>query len=183
MNDFLENVIEGYESVTYDIQQIFSELSDEDCERKPTPDSWSPLQVIEHLNITANGYLEDVREKFMKKEKFPTGEVSEIKFTITGKILKFFGPDGKLRIKAPKILRPVKNNPERKITLEKFYNIQNEIISIIRNCKEDKIDINQIKIKSPVTSLVRVRLGEFFVFTLGHEMRHLKQIKKILNIS
>ena len=180
MNNPYTGIISGYQNLLDEIQKLFSGLSDAECYKKINEKSWSAIQVIVHLNITANGYLNFILKKFSDDKKLPRGKVSEIKFTLMGKILKMFGPEGKIRIKAPAVLRPVTENPDRVATLNEFYSIQNEIISLIQKCEIENINVNRIKIPSPVSPIVKVNLGEFFIFTLGHERRHLNQVKRIL---
>lgn len=182
MNNY-RDLITGYNELLNEVRSDFSELSDEEFYKQEAPGSWTPLQVLEHLNITANGYLKSIREKFVDVDNLPKSKITEINFTLMGRILKSFGPEGKIRIKAPVVLRPVSDNPDKVKTIEEYFSIQNEIIELLKICEEKEVNVNKVKIPSPVSSIVKVKLGEFFVFTLGHQRRHVKQIKRILNSS
>ena len=62
--------------------------------------------------------------------------------------------------------------------LDKFLNQQNDLINLLMQARY--VNLNKTKIKTSLSSLIRINLGDTFQFYINHNIRHLKQIENIL---
>jgi hypothetical protein len=60
--------------------------------------------------------------------------------------------------------------------LEKYLNQQSEFLGFVREAQG--IDYNKVRLRSPVTPLMRYSLADAFVVTVVHGWRHLAQAKR-----
>jgi hypothetical protein len=61
--------------------------------------------------------------------------------------------------------------------LAEFAKLQGELVRLLR--RAHGLDLARVKVPSPVTSLLRLSLGQWFHFLAAHERRHLWQAEQI----
>jgi hypothetical protein len=174
----LHDIEAQYDKIISEVREFTEPLSEEQFNWRPDETKWSIAECIDHLSVTANGYLPNIEKviKASSESKAPAGQ--QIKFGIIGKIFRKLEPPPKNKIKAPKKLAPRKNL-DKNTVLKEFFAVQEKIKELIN--KSIGLNINKLKVPSPVLSLIKVRIGEFYAFTAVHERRHIWQIKEILS--
>ena len=68
------------------VSNDFGELSEEQLNRKPSPDTWSVGECIDHLVVSHNEYLKNIR-KFNIDEISPSDNIKPFKHTLFGNLL------------------------------------------------------------------------------------------------
>jgi hypothetical protein len=63
--------------------------------------------------------------------------------------------------------------------LGRFNKLNNDFIGLIE--ESDKLDYNKAVVISPVSSLMKFKLGEAYLFLAAHTRRHLWQAEQVLN--
>ena len=139
------------------------------------PNSWSTLECIEHLNLYGDHYLPEI-EKAIRNSK--TKSSVEFKSGMLGNYFsKSMLPKDKLnKMKTFKDKNPL-NADLNKTAIDRFINQQIKFIDLLN--KSRSVNLNTVKIKTSISSLLRFRLGDTFQFIVNHNLRHFKQIENV----
>jgi hypothetical protein len=176
--DFLQLVIKKAGENSVEARGLAGELSDEQLNWTSSPDKWSIAQCLDHLAVTGkrfDKYYKDVIERGC--EKWPVREPIPYRPTFVGGwLLKQVTPEVKRRIPAPKVFRPGQAGTI-KGALEKFLRQQEVFVGFVRSAAG--LDYNRIRLRSPVTPLMRYSLADAFVVTVLHGQRHLGQARRV----
>lgn len=71
---------------------------------------------------------------------------------------------------------PLHSNLDEAV-IERFISQQTLLLELLRRSKD--INLNQIKIETSFSKLIKLKLGDVFAFVINHNLRHLKQINRI----
>ncbi|WP_300674485.1 DinB family protein [Soonwooa sp.] len=152
-------------------------LSDEQLNKRISENSWSILEVVQHLNLYANFYHQEIETKMQQSnllasENFSSGILGNY-------FAKSMLPKDKLnKMKTPKAMNPIFTNLDRNI-LTVFSQHQNQLLKLLETAKTK--DLSKIKTNISLTPIIKIRLGDTFRFVVNHNLRHIKQIERILN--
>jgi hypothetical protein len=93
-----------------------------------------------------------------------------------GWLIRHVSPEAAKKLKAPKVFRPAAASTISG-SLDRFLREQEEFLSFVR--RSDGIDYNKVRLRSPVTPLVRYSLADAFVVIVVHAQRHLLQARRV----
>jgi hypothetical protein len=140
----------------------------------PPEGGWSVGQVLEHL-VVANGLYLELCEALVARGTPVPG--AAWKPTLLGGLLaRTMAPEAKRKLPAPKVFRP--GPAARADVLAAFTAMQERLATLIDRAAT--LDWRRLKGPSPVTSLVRVNLGDAFQVLVNHNNRHLNQARRIV---
>lgn len=144
-----------------------------------SPNSWSVLQCIEHLNQYARYYLPAIEGAIKKSsESLP---VEEIKYSWIGAYsIKMMHPDNRKKQKTFRHMQP----SESKLTstvIDEFINHQEKLSDLLRLASQ--VDMNQGKVPVEFFRLLKMKIGESLEFVIVHEQRHMLQASEVLKAS
>ncbi len=149
--------------------------------RKPSPEKWSALECIEHLNQTYKVYLPNLEESFAKAK---SASAKTYKPGLFGKLMinsvsnKANG-NAKMPMKTFSFFEPGPlDDLNKEEVLNQFIESHEMLNGFIQKSK--KLDINNVKVQSAL-SWMKFRLGVCFLFLLNHELRHIAQAERALN--
>lgn len=181
-NKELEVLRNEYLKIIDDCKILTGDLSQEEINFRPDPGKWSIAECIQHLTVTNNEYYRKALPAIEKgREK---GKLSDdpIKLSFIGKIFMKFEPPPKRKFKNPKVFTP-KTDPHKLFDKEQvvkdFVASKMKMMELME--KADGLDMNRIKLSSPVNGLIRVKLGDYFKTMAPHDRRHLWQASRIKN--
>lgn len=152
----------------------------------PNSKSWNVIEVLAHLNVSYNLYVEKID---IALDKLPTTDSGSKefkarpwqKFVIEGQRPK----EGvrKWKMKTLKRFEPLLSNED--LNREKIDTIFTEFFTLHDHLKQSILksrnkDVTKTKITSAIGPLVRFYLPEAFEFLLCHLERHMVQIDEIL---
>lgn len=166
------------DQITSDFKDAFGSLSDSEINFRPTVDSWSIAQNIDHL-MTIN------RTYFPIFDKLLNGSYEPPFFARFDKIATFFGktilesvhPDNKKKTKTLKLWKPKSTDFGRDI-ISKFEDHQIKLCNYISEL--ERADCLDVTISSPGSSLITYKLHIAFEILITHEQRHLNQCKALM---
>lgn len=152
--------------------------SDNELNWKATSTSWSILECLEHLNLYGDFYLPEI-EKVIKKAT----RKSEAVFK-SGLLGNYFAesmlPKKKLnKMKTFKDKNPLNSNLDRS-TVDRFIHQQKKLMEYLDQSRS--ISLNKEKTKISITAWIKLKIGDTFRFLINHNIRHLKQIEKIIDL-
>lgn len=160
------------------ISNDFGGLNEEQLNQKPSPDKWSIGECIDHLIVSHNQYRNNIRT--VNVERIPYGEdIKPFKHSFIGKLLiNAVAPETTQKVKTFKVFYP-RHKLINTGVVDDYNRSMDELINIAE--KFIGYDLNRIRISSPVSSFIRLNLGDAFLIHLNHDRRHINQANNVLN--
>lgn len=140
---------------------------------QPPDGGWSIGQVFEHLCVATDDYLVTLRPLLANP---PAGSQagSRWKPSLAGRLLvRSFESSRKLP--APKRWRPAP--VPRPNVVREFRDRQRDLVELIE--RSMAFEWNRVRLASPVSSLIRMNVGDAFTILVTHAERHFRQIDRI----
>lgn len=148
------------------ILQAVEGMTDEKLNKKPSAEEWSPIQILDHLQLMENTIAKSVSHE-LKKEKSEKALKKPIVLTVSRSF----------KVKAPKHVVPTDEFvtlAEIKERLNASHNFLYEVYS-----RATPEQLKQKSMDHPVFG--KVPLYQWFPFVGLHEKRHFKQLEKTLS--
>ncbi len=175
--DFLQTIIEQAEKNSADARQLVAGLSDEQLNWSSSPDKWSMAQCLDHLATTTKQFEPYLSSAISRgREKWLVNDAVPYKPSLVGGWLaRQVMPQTKRGFPAPKAFRPAQSNITG--SLERFLEQQAALLNFVRAA--NGVNYNKVRLRSPVTPLMRYSLADAFVVTVFHAQRHLGQARRM----
>ena len=145
---------------------------------KNTPEQWSILECIEHLNLYGDFYLPVMQKQLLEtihKENSPVFKPGVIGNYFAG-LMKT--ENGKIKkMKSPKDKNPV-NSALSITTLDRFLKQQQLLQFLLKQAFT--ADLTKIKTTISLSKFIKLRLGDTLRFYVYHIERHLAQARKMI---
>jgi len=155
----------------------FGKLTAEQLNWKPGADQWSVAQCFDHLVKTNAAFFPAFEGVISGEKKSTFWESLPWLPALWGKILvKSVAPEATRKLKAPKIFHPSSSNVDGDI-IRRFIDQQNQVVSYMKATED--LDLEKIKVSSPVTNLVTYSLMDAYRIIVNHEKRHLLQAMRV----
>ena len=179
--EHLARLISAANAITDGTLARFPGLTGQQLNWKPGPDQWSIAQCFDHL-VTANNAFFPIFEKILSGEKKNTfWESLPWLPAFWGKMLiKAVAPESTRKLKAPKIFHPSSSSIDQAV-IPQFIDQQNQVIRYMKATED--LDLEKIKISSPVTNLITYSLMDAYKIIINHEKRHLLQAMRVSEMS
>lgn len=146
---------------------------------KPSSGSWSVAECIEHLLLAFEGYLVGLDKIIAVGKKENVVAKSPMRISLAGRMMIFaVNPSIKVPIPAPPKFKPQKSKKYNHEVLHDFYKNLQQLSAQLEAAKN--LDWNSLKITSPVTSLLKLNMGDTFEVLTLHALRHLKQAQRVI---
>lgn len=175
MSSLLDGWADDARQVERYVSEEFQPLTDAQASWKPRPESWSIGECLDHLRVTGEQYYPRLDEAI---ERARGGDASRAyKPRFMGRLfVKFAGPDGSRRVKAPKAFAPTAGSGGA-ASVQAFLDQQARLLELIERARE--CDLNRGRFGSPVTRLLRFSVGEGLELMVRHQQRHLNQAQRV----
>lgn len=180
-----ENQIQRLNSILNTVENLAS-LPTNQLVYRPRPKSWSVIEIIEHLSVAYDIYVDKIDSAL---EKLPEKAGDDTSFTpnwwqrfiING--VKPKGGQRKLKIKTLKKFEPLlqlETLDEATIVpvFERFKKLQLHLKNAILVTRFKEVKAS--KINSGIGPIVKFYLPESFEFLIAHMERHMLQIEEVL---
>ncbi len=173
----LSALVSAAKAVTDETLARFPGLTAQQLNWKPVPDQWSVAQCFDHL-VTANNAFFPIFEKILNGEKKTTfWESLPWLPAFWGKmVIKAVNPKTTSRRKAPKIFHPSSSSIDPAV-IHRFIEQQNQLIRYMKATED--LDLEKIKISSPVSNLITYSLMDAYRIVITHEERHFLQATRV----
>ncbi|HJZ78811.1 MAG TPA: DinB family protein [Pyrinomonadaceae bacterium] len=177
MHDELENYRSQFDAIKRDAHGLLSELALVQLVWRPNAESWSIADCLNHLVVTGNQSLPRIRAALTAPQSRQSFGLGAFPQAVFGNLLiRWMDAPPKIRFKAPKAYRPALNLPADKIVND-FFLLQEEIISCLK--ESQGMDLARIKVSNPVSTWLKLSLGQEFALAAAHERRHLWQAWRV----
>ena len=174
-------LIDELKSITQDNLNFAEKLLSQPGEKlnfRLSEKSWSILECLEHLNLYGRFYLPEIRNSIQNSDSRFTEVFS------SGILGNYFAksmlPKQKLnKMETFKSMNPIHSNLDRKV-LNEFIAQQKQMTELLNDA--ENVNLNTIKTGISISSFIRLKLGDTFRFVIYHNLRHIEQAKRILEI-
>jgi len=174
---FIKAILQKGNDARQKVQSDFSNLSLQQLNWKPSPESWSIAQCLNHLVVSDSSY-------FSILEKITDGSYKMSFWRKYSPFSKIFGRilEDQLReqvgrkLKAPKKFLPAASEFKMEI-LDRYYKNLDDFSGLIARC--GNIDLDKTIITSPAVSFVTYSLRDAMQFLMQHEHRHINQAARV----
>ncbi len=176
----LTNSYDTLQNVIQTVKNEFEHLSLDILNYKETPKKWSVLECMEHLLMVYAIYQPYVKQRFM--EALPAKNNQPHKATWVGKVYKYLvNPNTKRKFPTAYFINPIKKENSQKSnfdlsTIQRYIAYLQEVQSFIK--KSEEINLNKVKIRTSITSLLSFNLGDYYEVECMHNLRHLAQMQR-----
>ncbi|GAB3700670.1 DinB family protein [Spirosoma flavus] len=162
------------------VEQEFAPLSDEQLRWKPSPERWSIIECLQHLNLAERFYIRNIQHKVDKLGLVQTQPTDQpVESDLLGKAMLFaVDPQVKIKLPAPGMIRP---RPANELVpadvMGQFLDLQTLLRSLLD--KAVYLDWNKDKVMTLFGNWLKIRLGDALLMLLAHTERHLKQALRV----
>ncbi|MGN7866317.1 DinB family protein [Chryseobacterium sp. 22458] len=156
--------------------EILISKTHEELNIRPSSDSWSILECLEHLNRYGDFYIPEIKDKITASDTTPQP------FFKPGMLGNYFAksmlPKEKLnKMKTLKAMNPIHSQLNKEV-VEEFIRQQKQLLELLE--KAGNVDLQKIKTGISISKLIRLKLGDTFRFVIYHNERHVVQAKRVL---
>ena len=156
----------------------FASLNNAELNWKPSAGEWSIAECLEHLALSEAAFKPIIsRAVAHGRDRFPAATVPRYQPTwMGGWLIRHVSPESPKKLVAPKVFRPAAASAIGG-ALDRFLKEQTEFIKLVREVAG--VDYNRVRLRSPVTALVRYSLADALVVNVVHAQRHLLQARRV----
>ncbi|WP_231596088.1 DinB family protein [Sphingobacterium endophyticum] len=152
-------------------------LTNEELNRRINKDTWSVLECLKHLNLYGDFYLDEIHKKM--NQNFEKSS----EFFHSGFLGNYFAksmlPKQKLnKMKTFKSMDPIHSNLTRDV-IKEFLEQQSKMLDLLKIARSK--DLEKTKTSISISKWIKLKLGDVFKIVIYHNIRHIQQIKNILN--
>lgn len=180
-NPQLRQWVEDTRHTTGEFRKLVAERSDVQLRWKPNQKTWSILECIDHLLVTGNLYYPKIKEAVRQARESGMTEKRPFSPSFFQKhFISFVHPDSKRRLKTFSIFKPTLANTDPDVP-QRFFDQQEVLCAILRSA--DGLDLNTLRIPSPLTSLLKFSIGEALWLNVLHVQRHFLQARNLSRVN
>ena len=152
-------------------------MTEAQLNKQPAPNKWSAAQCAVHLNVYADFYLPNIQKAIQKGESEAQKATEDYK---SGWLGEYFV--GIMAVEAngkPKKMMPAPKNARptaqiyTKTVIETLLAHQKQTLQLLLAAKN--INLARLRVKTSISSLISMQLGDTFRFNIAHSTRHLLQ--------
>jgi DinB superfamily len=173
---FIEKMLLKGKEAGEKVKIEFTNLSLEQLNWKPSPESWGIGQCLDHLIVSDCSYFAALKKIASGKYKMTFWEKWNPFSILFGRILvNQLKEKVKKKLKAPKVLTPSASS-DAGIT-DRFHTHLDTLLEYITACKT--VNVDKTHITSPIFSFVTYSLRNAITILIQHEHRHINQAIKV----
>jgi uncharacterized protein (DUF2164 family) len=148
----------------------------------PSPEKWSAVQCLMHLNSYGNYYLPAIERAI--SESNSENAISFISSWLGNYFYNTMLPEQKgkkmKKMKSPKDHLPKLNTDVSEVVAE-FIDQQERLLILLDKAKT--INISKAKVPISIAKFIKLQLGDVFLFLIAHIERHVLQADRMIEIS
>lgn len=181
MSETIHSLIERLNAVTKDVRKAFGSFDEEQLNWKPSSESWSVGQCLDHL-ITSNATYFPVLEGIASGSYKP-GAWTKVPFAadLFGRMIKkAVHPDNAKKYKTMPVFEPARSEIPASV-VEDFAGQQEKLKVMFE--KLDDQELLSKKVSSPASGMVTLRVADALEILALHERRHFNQAVRVTELT
>ncbi len=170
-------LIQTLTASTHDIinrVQKLKDLSLDELNARPSQESWSILECLEHLNLYGDFYIPEISKRMENSLKD-----SDTIFK-SGLLGNYFANSMKPKLKLNKMKTFKDKNPAGsrldESVIDRFLDQQDQMLALLGQAKSK--NLTKVKTAITISTLIKLRLGDTFRVIVYHNERHLIQAER-----
>jgi hypothetical protein len=167
-------LLDANRAVIARIRAAVSDVEADAMTRRPADGGWSVAEVLEHLIVSADSYLTTIRALIQARSEAPIDANATWKPTLGGGLLAWSLRSPR-KLRAPRSYKP--GPTPRPRVLEEFLQRQEDVGRFI--IQAGQMDWRGVRMRSPVSPLLRMNLGDALTILVVHAERHAGQIDRV----
>ncbi|MDQ4139016.1 MAG: DinB family protein [Bacteroidota bacterium] len=165
LNQLTASVGPEFENTALELNQLFSSFNPEEINIKPSEDSWSAGQLLQHVIKVNFGFLRILNGLTKETDRQPEEKVAEIKANLL---------DSTIKRQAGEFVAPENKTYQKEDLLKRIEFTQSALKQIIQNP-----DLTPTCLAFEVPIFGYLTRLEALYFVIYHTQRHTKQLKNI----
>ncbi len=174
-NDWLKNIREKLEESIRAAESL-KDLEISVLNIRPDMESWSILQCIEHLNLYNRYYIGELQIKTHRTDSDDGNKM--LSSWIGRKSIRMMDPSNAKKQKTFKHMQPAPTSFPITV-LENFLADQQLLKKIIDDAGAGRYSLNCKSVRVEFFKLLKMYRGETLEFIIVHQLRHLRQARRI----
>ncbi|MBC6696849.1 DinB family protein [Hymenobacter sp. BT190] len=178
-SDFFDGLTAELTALRDVTQQRFRPLTDDQLNRRPSPDTWSVGQCLEHLNIIGGFYLPTITRKLKQAQERGSKPAETVKHGYIGQKMTetLKAPPTDKPLKTPQQYAPSGSRLPRTV-VEVFGRQLDELLNLLEQAR--RVNANAVRIPNPIIPLLWPRLTDVLEMLVVHIRRHVTQAERVL---
>jgi uncharacterized damage-inducible protein DinB len=173
-SEYGERLLATNRAVIARVRSTLSDVSATALAQRPPDGGWSIAEVLEHLIVSADSYLEQLRRIVRENGRRTASPDARWKPTIAGGLL-VWSMRSPRKAPAPKMYKP--SPTARPRALEEFLQRQDEVGRLI--VEAATMDWRRVRMRSPVLPIIHMNIGDALTVLVVHAERHAGQIERV----
>lgn len=161
------------EEITARVRTLTAGMNDAQLRWTPPDGGWSVGQVLEHLCIADDMYLERMRALVARPDAPRAAPDAEWRPTLAGRFL-VRALERPRKLPAPRMWTPLAPRPG---VAAAYAARLDELLALLD--RGAALDWRRVRTSSPVSRLIRLNLGDCFTLLAVHGRRHLGQMERV----
>jgi len=162
------------------LERVCCNLEEDKLRAKPDAKSWSIIEVVQHLNLVYDIYLDNFEKTLEGCADLAEHEENKWQRTILGRLsiysMKPRGTRRRFKMKTFDFFTPAEGNES---VWETFTANKERFNEIIRRSR--RLNLKGLKISTALGKKIRFYIPECLEFLIAHEERHIVQIDELLD--
>lgn len=164
-----ESVIKGFEK--------FKMLSELQINWKPSQESWSIAECVDHLVVTNKLYLKEFEKQFGEKRIETDCSKTEVHHNWLSRfIIKSVDPANSKKVSTFAVFMPL-HSRQSKDVFDSFSNLQNQFINLLITA--ENLNLNEYVMSSPAAKIIKENFCDVLEIIKLHDRRHFNQAEKL----
>lgn len=171
IQDLIERTQENLNAATR-----FHELPEDTLNWKMTPEKWSILECIEHLNRYGHFYIPEIGQRIENSKHPPSANFS------SGWLGNYFANSmlpGKSKMKTFQSMDPANSSLEKQV-IEQFISQQHQLLELLNQSRNT--DLSRVRTSISISKWLTLKLGDTFRVVIYHNQRHIVQAQRNLEM-
>lgn len=178
----LESCREAYRWASEEAARLFADVDEERFNARPAERKWSAAECMSHLVVSGEALLPPMDDAIRRGREREILGHGPFRYGRLGEwFVRRVGGDGSpppVRFPAPGLYAPPRRHHPVGPTLREFHDLQEALADRLQ--LSSGLDLARVRVRSPVTPLLRLGLGQWFRLVAGHQRRHLGQARRAL---
>jgi len=178
MANDVEGVVSQFQSVSDDVHESFGGFTPEQVNWKPSSESWSVGQCLDHLIKSNEEFFPELDQLAAGTRKNSFWQKWSPLSGVAGAFLV-----NSLKKDSQKVKTNQKMTPPSDIEddiVERFERHQEEFVQKIH--KTDNVDWNRVVLTSPFVKIMTYKMNVGLIALIEHEKRHVRQAKRVMEM-
>jgi hypothetical protein len=169
----IEEIYEGNTKVRARLKELVSSLTEAQTSTLPEGEKWTVAQIVEHVAMV-DGSAMRICAKLLKKAQ-DSGKTSDGHVVISDNFLQKGSEIATMKVEAPEFVHPTEEK-----TIAESLDKLDENAAQLQEMRELFESLDGSEFKFPHPFFGEISAQEWLALKGGHEMRHIKQIEKLL---